>query len=308
MDLSVDQTQTPLSSSSTLSYLRSPFETLYVSWWSYIQPRAHSLTRPDNITQLKQFCVTTANSNDGVVLGYPTNATIGLLRLSKSSSLPVTHWLEVCTWLNCPGMESPFGEVWNDAYGISYPTPSDRYWRPRITGGELNYNSTTTFAPSIGSWSRQELYMYRGSGPDVPDGEVQYVVTKPGQGRFIGNDSGGVVLQTDRTDCRSEPDPWQRFVFYLYFDDPTVGDAAEKCDIFVDDVYLQFGTRARVELGDQAAYDSCTRLEVQPVVDWNQRSIDISLNYGGFSPGDDVYLFVVRQDGVVSTGYPVRLP
>lgn len=308
MDLSVDQTLDPWSSESTLSYLREPFETIYASWWSYIEPLAHSPIGTTDFTQIKHVYVTTEFSMDGRILQAITNSAMNVLRISKTSSQPNTFWWEVNTWVDCTDKPAPFLDVWNDAYGASYPMQSQPYWRPAITGGASDFGNVRTFAPSMGSWSRQELYMYRGSGPDVPDGEVQWIVTKPGQGRFVGTDAGGVVLQTARTDCRSEPDPWQRFVFMLFFDDPSQGDRSERCDMFIDDVYLQFGTRARVEIGDRAAYASCTRLEVQPVAGWNQGSIDITVNYGGFSSGDDVYLFVVRQDGAVSTGYPVRLP
>ena len=50
-----------------------------------------------------------------------------------------------------------------------------------------------------------------------------------------------------------------------------------------------------------------TRLEVQVPVGWSESSIQVQANYGAFSPGSTVYLFVIREDGSVSDGRALQL-
>ena len=126
-------------------------------------------------------------------------------------------------------------------------------------------------------------------------------------GRQIGTWATGVVMRTAQTDCRSYPNPWENFVFQYFFDDSTTGEMTEKAEFLLDDIYLQFGTRARVEIGEASVYELCTRLEVQPPTDWSDGVITIQTNRGAFAPGETVYVFVIRDDEEVSAGARVVL-
>jgi len=78
-------------------------------------------------------------------------------------------------------------------------------------------------------------------------------------------------------------------------------------DLSYDDLYLQFGTRARIEMGNKAVYEECTELEIQTPTEWSETSIQFDVNYGGFSSGDTVYLYVINSAGKVSPGVAVEL-
>ncbi len=83
-----------------------------------------------------------------------------------------------------------------------------------------------------------------------------------------------------------------------------LGNGGSTTNTQFDDVYID-NSWARVELGDNAAYASCTHREIQPITSWSTTSVGVDLNTGSFSTDDTAYLFVVDSDGTASAGYPV---
>ena len=74
---------------------------------------------------------------------------------------------------------------------------------------------------------------------------------------------------------------------------------------YFDDIYIN-NSWARVEIGDDPDYDSCTHREMQIPTAWSSDSVDITVNQGSFQNGTTAYLFVVDEDGAVNTaGYEV---
>ncbi len=306
IDVSIDQTLDPYSHESTLGYEHAAFDKIYATWWTYVQPTAFTLNGGE-YTQLKYAYVTCHDCNGGAVLQAVTNSVMNLIRYTKTDETLAEFGYENNTWVDCPGVQTPLYDTFAMAEGVGYSLPTLGYWKRAINRGADNWNTVRNYAPSNGQWNRNEWYSYRGSAPDVPDGELEFAVVKPGQGRFVGHQTRGVVLQTDRTDCRSEPTDWRRFVFMLFFDDAGVGDRVEKCTINIDDVYMQFGTQARVEMGDSQEYSACTKLEIQIPTQWSRDSISLKVNRpASFALAQTAYLFVVRDDGTVSSGYPIN--
>lgn len=86
-----------------------------------------------------------------------------------------------------------------------------------------------------------------------------------------------------------------------------IGNGMETQQTWLDDLYVQVGTQARVELCDKSTWSACTFREIQQPIRWNDGSISIKLNRGGFRPGDTAYLYVVDGSGVVSSGTPVTI-
>jgi hypothetical protein len=73
------------------------------------------------------------------------------------------------------------------------------------------------------------------------------------------------------------------------------------------DLYMDT-TLARVVIGDNGSYDSCTKREIQIPVTWSDSSLSVKMNYGSFADGDQAYLFVVDESGSVSSGFgPINL-
>jgi hypothetical protein len=74
-----------------------------------------------------------------------------------------------------------------------------------------------------------------------------------------------------------------------------------------DDIFVDF-TQARVEIGDAATWSAVRKKEVQLPVTWSGGSIQVRLNGGEFSSGQNAYLYVVDSSGAVNAnGYPVKL-
>jgi len=75
-----------------------------------------------------------------------------------------------------------------------------------------------------------------------------------------------------------------------------------------DDCYSAYGPncRARVEIGNNPVYGSCTKLAISAPTSWSGTSITATVNVGGLDPAEDWYLFVVDASGVPSAGYKVH--
>jgi hypothetical protein len=74
-----------------------------------------------------------------------------------------------------------------------------------------------------------------------------------------------------------------------------------------DDCYSAYGPncRARVVIGNNSDYDSCTDLAICGPTSWSSSSITAKCNIGGLG-GGDWYLFVINGSSVKSTGYKVN--
>ncbi|MGB3209624.1 MAG: hypothetical protein WBB19_02855 [Desulforhopalus sp.] len=66
-----------------------------------------------------------------------------------------------------------------------------------------------------------------------------------------------------------------------------------------DDLYFS-GTQARVEIGNAATWDACTRREIQIPTAWGTSSVTAKANFGAFNYGNTAYLYVVDSKGNIS--------
>ncbi|RJG37347.1 fibronectin type III domain-containing protein [Motilimonas pumila] len=75
-----------------------------------------------------------------------------------------------------------------------------------------------------------------------------------------------------------------------------------------DDHYVDF-TQARIELGNAPTFAESNHREIQPSSSWQSDQVSFTFNQGSFQPGEQVYLYLVDQNGEVNReGLPVRLP
>jgi hypothetical protein len=137
-----------------------------------------------------------------------------------------------------------------------------------------------------------------GSGQGSEDGTFRYTLIRPDNSSvddpldFEGNLMTYGASQTRR----------MRYVVYGHW----IGNGLTKLNAWLDDIYIQSGTQARVEIGNASNWQTCTHREIQTPVSWSDTSITITLNQGSFAVGETAYLFVVDADGNVNTqGYPV---
>jgi hypothetical protein len=142
----------------------------------------------------------------------------------------------------------------------------------------------------VGSdWDMNEWYhmkyIVEVSTDDTADGEFHLVA-----------EHGGDVDTVDQTnlETRSGGDPdFRYFIFGLYLDIPS-GDSS---DSWYDDIFIQIGTQARVEICDASTLAASTHCEIQIPTAWATDEIIAAVNQGSFASLDEQYLIVIDSDG-----------
>ncbi|MCP4747058.1 MAG: hypothetical protein GY874_13110 [Desulfobacteraceae bacterium] len=154
-------------------------------------------------------------------------------------------------------------------------------------GNEMikDWSISTRALQDDGQWHRLESWLDIGT-PNGGDGfrDIYMDLQKIGEisGTFIDSDCSITKLRVGHyfdTD-RGSPRPWAK----RYWD-----------EIYVDT------SRARVEIGNNANWNSCTHREIQIPTAWSSNSISIKVNQGIFETGEKAYIFVVNDNGEVSS-------
>jgi hypothetical protein len=187
-------------------------------------------------------------------------------------------------WYNSNGLNTQgYVCTMNDAVSCGNGTPAGQgYW----------FAGNGSQSPIIGTWFRKEIYWKYGK----TNGDfVQRIFRNPG--------IEGVVTAKDWTGIATNPasNTKRYFVFQNYVGDSTP-DSQDKgnINIYIDDVFIQTGTQARVELCDSSTWNNRKHCEIQYPTYWSDGSISINFNKGSFNVNDKVYFYVVDGNGNVS--------
>lgn len=86
-----------------------------------------------------------------------------------------------------------------------------------------------------------------------------------------------------------------------------MGNGIGNRTVWMDDLFVQVGDVARVELADAPVWNESTFREIQPPITWSDTQVAIELNTGAFKRGETAYLFVVDSNGTPSAGYPITI-
>jgi hypothetical protein len=161
-------------------------------------------------------------------------------------------------------------------YGGNYPsTPGawvrvDQYVRTSTQGRKDGYSETTLLGDviSLSNWGNSS------------DAEPQYP-----------------SIYTYNSDMRYRWFIWQNYR----------GNGLDQLTVMLDDIYIQVGSVARVELGNKPVFEEANVREIQRVKSWDQFKIEIELNQGAFQIGDTAWLFVVDEFGHHGEGFEVKI-
>lgn len=155
--------------------------------------------------------------------------------------------------------------------------------------GSAGYDSST-FAR--GRWTRMDFYIHGTTGAD---GIVRGWLTDSVHPRYTWKDYDG----GDNTLYPAHSAGWQ----HLHI--PGYARAATNAITYYDDVYVSVGNGAlaRIELGNDSTYSSCTNLAVLTPTHWSDTEIRATVRQGSFQNDDTVYVFVVDANNVPSSGY-----
>lgn len=144
----------------------------------------------------------------------------------------------------------------------------------------------------INKWYRVEIWVVE-SSPGVENGtEIVRFINGTVGGRTWSSYDGNIRTRVNADDQWS----WIHFGQFL-------GGRSLPADIWHDDVFIQFGSQARVEIGDQPIWSNCTHREIQIPTSWSDSSIDFTVNQGSFNVDDTAYVFVVDSAGNASAGH-----
>jgi hypothetical protein len=101
----------------------------------------------------------------------------------------------------------------------------------------------------------------------------------------------------------SAGDSWSYAIWQNY-----IGNGIDNATIWLDDLYVQYNTVARVELCANSTWSSRGRCEIQVPSAWTTSLITASVNKGSFANGSNAYVYVVDSAGTVNaSGYPVTI-
>jgi hypothetical protein len=156
--------------------------------------------------------------------------------------------------------------------------------------------------PSKGFWQRMEVYVDGSSQANVRDGSIYYAIHKQTAiPNVVKNDQGTVITRVN------ENDKYRYLMFQNYYGNCGEGDRT-KVKMYIDDIYIQTGTKARIEIGNASTWNSSTHREIQIPSTWSNSSITFSVNQGTFQEGQTAYLYVVDENGIVNeNGYPITI-
>jgi len=147
--------------------------------------------------------------------------------------------------------------------------------------------------PSANTWYLEEWELQMNSGIDQDDGQVRYW-----------RDGIAATSNLPATDVETRSTSNPGLLDQLHWGK---NDGEDSVTIWQDDLYFDT-TWARVMIGNNSDFNSCTHREIQIPTAWSDNSITITVNQGSFDPCETYYLFVVDADGNVNTaGYPIRI-
>jgi hypothetical protein len=169
--------------------------------------------------------------------------------------------------------------------------------------GQVQYNITQySWTPKthmqVGQWYHFEFEIQVPSSSSSTDGKARFYVN--------GTNQSAINLDpSDNLDwIVSSVGNWRFFRFgwhYNFGGPPTAGT-----EIYFDDGYAD-NSWARVVIGNNANYSSCTKTELQIPSSWNSNQVTCSVKRGSFAVGQTAYLFVIDPNGVPSPGYPITI-
>lgn len=242
---------------------------------------------------------------------WTTNMQEGGRFLAETWTTPVTE-VYLSYWVYLPsGMSTPDGGFsspnWKMYWFYETPYPTNDYSTETIydpPGGGLSFGCVndclsnrivqdfTPFASwSNGQWQRMEIYLKAGATA----GAIQEHFTNASYPRTQ------IVNMTGKT-INAGTTGWDTFHI------PGFARADTTTNTYYDDIYVATGdgARARVEIGNNSTYSSCTNLAVITPTSWGDTSITATVRTGSFTSGT-AYLFVVDALGAVSSGTEITI-
>ena len=190
-------------------------------------------------------------------------------------------------------------------YNGSYQYPQiryDAYWNYDDVGhlyvaneNQETWGSYFGGREYLDEWFRMEGYTAIGN-PGEPNG----VAWRSYNGDVFAEISG-VFHETEATYNYWMIGQYFRRVPVIFDDLPTALLKVYWGELYVDN------TLARIEIGDDPVFASCSHREIQIPETWDGGEASFTVNQGTFEQDADLYLFLVDSSGTPSEGFPITM-
>jgi len=213
----------------------------------------------------------------------------------------ISWWLYLPLSDNAPGEGNPAGRNWKQMWIQGESTSDDDLVIPtlhtswQINGNEPDpgYSKYVAIDFQKGEWKRLSAWLKGGS---QNDGACHF---------WELDDLNGMVQRVNDNSVNTLKNggAWEKVRINGY------GRQTLNSHPTFDDVYLASGpsARARIEIGNNAVFEDCTKLTIATPTSWNDTQITATLWQGQFEFGDNAHLFVVDEIGEVSSGHPITI-
>ena len=174
---------------------------------------------------------------------------------------------------------------------------------PSTSSGHLYCNQTCTGSSTLQDWG------YPGDFDDNEwhrmDGYFYYGTPSGGDGYRSLYFDNSLFAELSGTFIDGDCDTFDYFLIGHYFAIDQ-GSPQPTLERWWDEMYIDT-TQARIEIGNNSVWGSCTHREIQIPTAWSATEITVTINQGTFAAEETAYLFVVDSDGTVSSGYEIEI-
>ncbi|MEZ4366723.1 MAG: hypothetical protein R2939_10605 [Kofleriaceae bacterium] len=162
-----------------------------------------------------------------------------------------------------------------------------------VTGSPVGFDYGASAKLARGAWHAVEYEFAEASAPGTPDGVFRMWI------------DGATIFEHTAVPTREDFDVFKRPLIIGASavwgpgdgEDPQAPNHLRIDDLWMDDAW------ARVALCPGATWATRGACELQPIVAWADGAIEVSGNLGRFEASDDVYLYVLRDDGTPSAAF-----
>ena len=176
-----------------------------------------------------------------------------------------------------------------------YATTHANFYSLNEDGMSVDSDSEFGEAKHFNEWFRMERYLEVGD-PGVANGSTWMAYN----GEIFAENSG-MYHTTSKTFKEVFVSHYWRINPY---DNPELPQAHIK--IYWGELYMD-NTQARVEIGDDVVFANCTHREIQIPHTWDSNQVGFTVNQGTFAGGENLFLFVIDENGNPSLGVPIVL-
>lgn len=171
-------------------------------------------------------------------------------------------------------------------------------------GGSSGCIRSPYYKPSLDTWIRWEHNVKKSS-----------IVGTPGDGKYEIDvyDASGRHVWNEASNCQTHilsSNDWKYVNMGSYYGNVQGVDCGIRdANAWWDDIYVSINNgSAHVIICAESQWELRNNCEIQYPTSWAEPSINITLNQGAFSDGQNVYLYVVNSIGEANiTGYPITI-